>query len=90
MSYGGRLLAQIAAEALDDVLPGPVEVRGMRLPVLRETRMPAVVCRLPTTAWSASLAPQLGRATTTAVTRWATLRRSMATESEVSTDPRVE
>ncbi|MEO1065116.1 MAG: peptidoglycan-binding domain-containing protein [Actinomycetota bacterium] len=90
VSYGGRLLAQIGCTELASILPGPVEVRGMRLPVLRETRMPAVVCRLPLTAWSAALAPRLGRATMAAVSRWATVRRTSDAESEASTDPRVE
>ena len=45
-SIGGRALAtQIAAGWCSTLLPVP-EVRGMRLPVLRETRMPAVLCSL--------------------------------------------
>ncbi len=90
VSHGGRLLARIAAEELDGLFPGPIVVRGMRLPVLRETRMPAVVCRVPTMAWSAALAPRFGRAATTAVGRWATSRRTSTTEREASTDPCVE
>ena len=43
-SAGGRSLAELIADhlsLLDDLAP---EVAGMRLPVLRETRMPAVQC----------------------------------------------
>jgi N-acetylmuramoyl-L-alanine amidase len=45
-SIGGRAIATHAAEALRAVLPAAPEVTGMRLPVLRETRMPAVLCSL--------------------------------------------
>jgi N-acetylmuramoyl-L-alanine amidase len=45
-SVGGRALATKIAARLEPVLPPPVELRGMRLPVLRETRMPAVLCSL--------------------------------------------
>jgi N-acetylmuramoyl-L-alanine amidase len=45
-SIGGRALAtHIAAQWRSSVLAVP-EVSGMRLPVLRETRMPAVLCSL--------------------------------------------
>jgi N-acetylmuramoyl-L-alanine amidase len=45
-SIGGRALAtHVAAHWCTDQMPRP-EVRGMRLPVLRETRMPAVLCSL--------------------------------------------
>jgi N-acetylmuramoyl-L-alanine amidase len=45
-SIGGRALAtQIAGEWCSTLLTVP-EVRGMRLAVLRETRMPAVLCSL--------------------------------------------
>ncbi len=46
-SVGGRRLAGAMLLALPDSLfPSPGEARGMRVPVLRETRMPAVVCEL--------------------------------------------
>ncbi len=44
-SIGGRRLAELLADALRPVT-GPTAVRGMRLPLLRETRMPAVACTL--------------------------------------------
>ncbi len=45
-SIGGRSLAVHVMCRLDDVLGPGSQVRGMRLPVLRETRMPAVLCSL--------------------------------------------
>lgn len=46
-SPGGKLLAQMVASALADLaLPTQVSERGMTLPILRETRMPAVVIGL--------------------------------------------
>lgn len=47
-SEGGQRLAGLLAAGLEDstALATSVAVTGMRLPVLRETRMPAVVCEL--------------------------------------------
>ncbi|HYN33015.1 MAG TPA: hypothetical protein VES40_10350, partial [Ilumatobacteraceae bacterium] len=45
-SVGGRTLATLAVERLQHVIMVTPEVRGMRLAVLRETRMPAVLCSL--------------------------------------------
>ncbi|MFT7473904.1 MAG: N-acetylmuramoyl-L-alanine amidase [Verrucomicrobiales bacterium] len=45
-SYGGKDLANFAIDALSIALRTPGEVGGTRSPVLRETRMPAVVFRL--------------------------------------------
>lgn len=45
-SIGGRTLASQTVEQLRPVLAVAPELRGMRLPVLRETRMPAVLCSL--------------------------------------------
>lgn len=45
-SVGGRSLAVHVTRRLDQVLPSPPHTEGMRLPVLRETRMPAVLCSL--------------------------------------------
>ena len=44
VSPGGRLLAERLCEALHPLFP-TIRSRGMRLPMLRETRMPAVLCR---------------------------------------------
>jgi N-acetylmuramoyl-L-alanine amidase len=66
-SAGGRRLAELCADALVGTLgPVPTPVVGMRLPVLRETRMPAVLCRLGppdlVVAHTGHLARQLARA----------------------------
>lgn len=45
-SVGGRRLALSTVDRLQPVLTVPPELRGMRLAVLRETRMPAVLCSL--------------------------------------------
>lgn len=45
-SVAGRLLAEEIASGLGLSLSAPSEVRGMTLPVLRETRMPAVVIEI--------------------------------------------
>ena len=45
-SVAGRLLAEEIATGLGLSLSAPSEVRGMTLPVLRETRMPAVVIEI--------------------------------------------
>jgi N-acetylmuramoyl-L-alanine amidase len=41
-SAGGRSLAHLVERHLRDVIPG-VDVVGLRLPILRETKMPAVL-----------------------------------------------
>ena len=43
-SPGGHRLAESIAAQLNKVGPGQVAVKGMRLPILRATRMPAVLC----------------------------------------------
>jgi len=46
-SAGGELLSNAIADALRTVVPTlVVTCVGMRLPILRETRMPAVMCSL--------------------------------------------
>ena len=46
-SSGGKRLAEMMTGALGGLVDRPAATaRGMRLPVLRESRMPAVVCRL--------------------------------------------
>lgn len=47
VSVGGRNLAKRIAAAISDRVPElPVQVQGLRNPVLRETRMPAVLCSM--------------------------------------------
>ena len=43
-SVGGRRMAELLAERFGAILRGPSTSEGMRLPVLRETRMAAVQC----------------------------------------------
>ena len=45
-SVGGRRLAELTSKHLGTILGQEGESAGMRLPVLRETKMPAVVCTL--------------------------------------------
>ena len=45
-SSGGKRLAELLAGALGGVLDVPGTAAGMRLPLLRESRMPAVACQL--------------------------------------------
>jgi N-acetylmuramoyl-L-alanine amidase len=65
-SVGGRRLAALVIEELPaDVLGGSADVVGMRLPILRETRMPAVVCEVG----PASAVVEHGRELTDALAR---------------------
>lgn len=72
-SVGGRRLAELVAAGLPSSLPeiAPPEHRGMRLPVLRETRMPAVVVELGPPEVAVHGAPALVRCVADAVQRWA-------------------
>lgn len=45
-SRGGRALAEMLSERFGEIASSPPRAVGMRLPVLRETRMPAVVCTM--------------------------------------------
>ncbi len=45
-SQPGLLLAELTAQELEGVLGCPGEVLGMRLPLLRETRMPTVIAEI--------------------------------------------
>lgn len=69
-SVGGRRLAELVAPSLKTILNLEPVVRGMRLPVLRETRMPAVLCDLGPAHEVAQQAPALAAALAEAVTRW--------------------
>lgn len=69
-STGGRRLAELAADELGELL-GTSEVRGMRLPVLRETRMPAVICELGPPARVVEHGAGVAAALSRAVARWA-------------------
>lgn len=71
-SQGGRALADRLACAFRSsrALP-PVLTHGMRLPVLRETRMTAVVCSLGPVQRIVDAAPLVGEAVVDALSAWA-------------------
>jgi N-acetylmuramoyl-L-alanine amidase len=70
-SVGGRHLAELVAEAIAGWSPHEaMTAHGMRLPVLRETRMPAVVCHLSRVDVVVARYPQLAEALTGAISRW--------------------
>jgi N-acetylmuramoyl-L-alanine amidase len=75
-SIGGRALAtQIAAQWHSTLLPVP-EVRGMRLPVLRETRMPAVQCSLGPVRAAVDATDAVTEAVVSALTTWTSVTSS--------------
>ncbi len=74
-SLGGRTLAaaltaELRAEHLDRLGLHLDDPQGMRLPVLRETRMTAVLCSLWPVRAAVDAAPQLAVATVRALHRW--------------------
>jgi N-acetylmuramoyl-L-alanine amidase len=72
-SPGGRRLADLIQQRVPDVL-GLLksEPEGMSLPVLRETRMPAVICELGPASVVVAHTPQVAAALVDALTEWAT------------------
>ncbi|MEP2371783.1 MAG: peptidoglycan-binding protein [Ilumatobacter sp.] len=69
-SIGGRVLASHIVDELDDVLEARPELAGMRLPVLRETRMPAVLCSVGPVRSVVDRTNRLSEAVTRAVAAW--------------------
>jgi N-acetylmuramoyl-L-alanine amidase len=69
-SVGGRRLAGLLADAMVERLGWHLDARGMRLPALRETRMPAVVCEVPAQRAVLDASAQVSEAVTAAVTAW--------------------
>jgi N-acetylmuramoyl-L-alanine amidase len=71
-SAGGRALTERISEAFAgvDALP-PASTAGMRLPVLRETRMTAVVCSVGPVQRVVDAAPAISDAVVAALTAWA-------------------
>lgn len=71
-SQGGERLATLLGDELADptALAAPVPVAGMRLPVLRETRMPAVTCELGPARAVVERTPALAQAVQRAVAEW--------------------
>ena len=71
-SPGGRRLAELLQSTVSAALDVPAGgVRGMSLPVLRETRMPAVICEVGPAATVVARAGPLAGAIVDALTRWA-------------------
>ncbi len=70
-SAGGQQLSGIVAEHLRRIgLPGTVECEPMRLPVLRETRMPAVSCELGPPSWVVEHGAECSSALAAAIGAW--------------------
>lgn len=66
----GAALAQRLAAALEAASFAPVEVRGQRRPVLRETRMPAAVLRIGPVTEVVERTPAVADAVAEAITGW--------------------
>jgi N-acetylmuramoyl-L-alanine amidase len=69
-SVGGRSLAELIAGRLGQIGDRAPEVRGMRLPMLRETRMPAVQCVFGPVRAAIDAGPAIAVAIITAVEQW--------------------
>jgi N-acetylmuramoyl-L-alanine amidase len=69
-SVGGRRLAELSAKDLGTVLDQEGEAAGMRLPVLRETKMPAVSCALGPAEEVVTKAADLAASLTASITEW--------------------
>ena len=70
-SPGGRRLAELLHVALAATLGLPdAGSRGMSLPLLRETRMPAVICEINPASVVVERAPVIARAVVDSLTEW--------------------
>jgi N-acetylmuramoyl-L-alanine amidase len=69
-SVGGRSLAELIGEKLGHIEGLVPEVRGMRLPMLRETRMPAVQCIFGPVRMAIDAGPGIAAAVIEAVEQW--------------------
>jgi N-acetylmuramoyl-L-alanine amidase len=69
-SAGGHELAALLARRIDPLAIAPATVAGMRLAVLRETRMPAVLCTLGPVRAAVDHAPAIADAAAAAVECW--------------------
>jgi len=69
-SYGGQDLANLAIDTLSIALRTPGETMGTRSPVLRETRMPAVVFRIGPKDDLETITGSIASAIYDALTRW--------------------
>jgi N-acetylmuramoyl-L-alanine amidase len=72
-STGGRRLAELVQQRVPEVLGvQPSEPQGMSFPVLRETRMPAVVCEMGPAALVVERTQAVALALVEALAEWAT------------------
>ncbi|MHB1711668.1 MAG: peptidoglycan-binding protein [Acidimicrobiales bacterium] len=70
-SPGGRRLAELLQATLsDDLRVADAGSRGMSLPVLRETRMPAVICEVGPASVVVEQGPILAKSIVGALTKW--------------------
>jgi len=69
-SAGGRRLAEMLGDRFRQLGIAPGTATGMRLPILRETRMPAVLCTLGPVRDVADHAPDVASAVIAAVECW--------------------
>lgn len=70
-SPGGLQLARLASQHLGRIgLPAPASVAPMRLPALRETRMPAVLCEIGPPSWAVEHSTDCSSALAAAVVQW--------------------
>jgi N-acetylmuramoyl-L-alanine amidase len=71
-SIGGRQLAELVLDEVGgDVFPPAAAATGMQLPILRETRMAAVVCEVGPPALVVEHTAELAERLTRALVRWA-------------------
>ena len=71
MSQGGCRLADLIEREVSPVLDCPGgSARGMTLPALRETRMPAVVCEMGPPSAVVERTPALAQALSRAIGAW--------------------
>ena len=71
-STGGRSLAERLGSGLESLSPLTPRVEGMRLQVLRETKMPAVLCSLGSVRHTVDFAPDIAAIVRDAIASWAT------------------
>jgi len=69
-SPGGRRLADLVVDELAGCGVDTPATQGMRLPVLRETRMPAVVIHLGPASVAVTHTAEIARATSSAIVAW--------------------
>ncbi|MGZ0219780.1 MAG: peptidoglycan-binding domain-containing protein [Acidimicrobiales bacterium] len=70
VSAGGESLAGRCESELSSSLGVDIPATGLRIPILRETRMPAVWCRIGPPPRVVETAPRVAKALHRAITRW--------------------